>query len=1475
MVENAENEASTDNLYDNDESVSPTSNNNKKTEKISLSPHGYLSDLFFLWVFRFIRLCKSFDVNNIQLLLGKTETAKYMGKKLYKSWRYEIGSHSRQPSVLRSLFRVLGKNFALLAIWKVFWIFFTWCGAYWLLKQSILYIENYHDPQKKNEPEYAGHLYALGLLISSVISSICFHQLYIHGTKIGIQARAGLMVLIYRKSLKLSSLSNGIGNIVNLISNDCNRVAEICINFHFLWSSVIEALIIVIIALIEIGYSALPALFIIIFVLLPLQIFLPKYASTTSLKTTFAVTKRVQLMSEILTVMRLIKMYAWEKFFVKKVNEARENEMNLIKKALRYKTISFMIVFTAPMLTTFLCLITYQTLEKKQMKPAVTFTILSLFNTLRYPMTMLPTAIRSIIGAQVAFKRLDEFFILPEAEDYINYDSGKNKENVIEVVDGCFEWQGSENPAINNINLNIKHGQHAVIIGDFASCSTLIAAITGQIRLVSGNIDINGSIGYIPQEPWIINGTIQDNIIFGQSFNEERYNKIIDLCLLSRDISIFPQGDKTELTDRGANLSPSQRQKISIARCLYNEADLILIEDSFCVFEPQVAKLLFKNCVKEFLKDKAILFVTQQSQFLPECDTIIIIEDGEIVEQGSFEELKERQVSFSQLVNDEQIALDDELLDFNSNEEVTDSRARSVQEYLGLPSANNGDMTIHQLNNLQVEVTEATISKIIEKNQRSVLSGARVLSNNQETVHRTIEQNQLTMHSILDIDANINRQNETDITYKSMYKKAYISYIKSAIGIPLTILLLIFFIVVHSLRFISDYWLKYFIDKDMDNIYLLIYAGLTLGLVVGAMIRGFLFCSVIAKKSQSFHNGIFNSIMRAPMYFFDTTPLGLILAAFAKHLYLIDDYLPDTIFQFLHYFPFIVGTVIMVLIVVPYLWTVIIVFIFAVVVIRTYSRLSEHRLEQLESNSKAPLFLHLSTTLEGLFSIRVYRTQDRFTHLYKTLVDENHKALFSLMFVKTWVSFYIDIVASIFIYVAALFLILFKDSNFSLTEVTPSSTGLALSNVLQLLVFLQWLIRAISDIHGAMYSCSTLRMYTDHVPCEAPAIVNSNRPPEDWPSNGKIDFRNVVVRYYQYSIAVLKNITFSIRAHETVGVVGKSESGKTTLMMSLLRMVEASEGSIYIDGLNIRDMGLHDIRSRIAIIPQEPVLFAGTIRSNLDPFERLSDNEIWQALSDVHIAESIEEMPLKLETQIIENGRNFTLSQRLLFMIARAILLNTKIVVLDEPLAALDYETGELIQNTIWKCFENKTLIIIASQLSHIMKADRIMVLEGGRVTEFDTPYGLLSNPNGSFTRIIEQSGDLEAQKIKKDILSKFMPPKSNESGLHVMFKEDPNHVSKHANKLSQSSKPQSTPMPKSLENVFYNIRNNSETIKNTSSSSQNTGGYTNLLSLYINPNETKETKEENKPKTQEEIERDITNRRSDDFLRDNNIFIE
>jgi len=321
-------------------------------------------------------------------------------------------------------------------------------------------------------------------------------------------------------------------------------------------------------------------------------------------------------------------------------------------------------------------------------------------------------------------------------------------------------------------------------------------------------------------------------------------------------------------------------------------------------------------------------------------------------------------------------------------------------------------------------------------------------------------------------------------------------------------------------------------------------------------------------------------------------------------------------------------------------------------------------------------------------------------------------------------------------------------------------------------------------------------------------------------------------------------------------------------MMSLLRMVEASEGSIYIDGLSIKDMGLYDIRSRIAVIPQEPVLFAGTIRSNLDPFEKLSDDEIWKALKDVHIADSIEEMPLKLETPIIENGRNFTLSQRLLFMIARAVLLNTQIVVLDEPLAALDYETDELIQNTIWKCFENKTLIIIASQLSHIMRADRIMVLESGRIAEFDTPHGLLSNPHGAFSKIIEQSGDLEAQRLKKEILSKFTPPKSNESGLHVMFKEDPNHVNKHTNKINHN-KPQSTPMPKSLENVFFNITNSSETIKNIPSTSSHSGsGYTNLLSLYTNPNETIK-------KTNKEIERDITNKKSDDYLHDNDIYIE
>ncbi|KAJ3112113.1 Multidrug resistance-associated protein 5 [Physocladia obscura] len=390
------------------------------------------------------------------------------------------------------------------------------------------------------------------------------------------------------------------------------------------------------------------------------------------------------------------------------------------------------------------------------------------------------------------------------------------------------------------------------------------------------------------------------------------------------------------------------------------------------------------------------------------------------------------------------------------------------------------------------------------------------------------------------------------------------------------------------------------------------------------------------------------------------------------------------------------------------------------------------------------MFSHLSTTLEGLFSIRLYNAQDSFDTFNRGLIDADHKALYSLNVVKTVQAMYLDFISSLMIYFVALFVVV-------RTDIPASHAGLAVAHILQLLLFVQWLARLISNVHQAITSVGTVVQFSNQIPSEAVRHVPGNtRGRPFWPEYGAVEFKNVSLRYNRYGVAILKSVSFSISAGEKIGIVGRSGSGKSTLLVALLRITEYTEGDVYIDGVDIKTLGVADLRSRIAVIPQDPVLLTGTIRSNLDPFNRREDVEIWAALKSVHLGTKIEEFPSKLDTPIVENGRAFSLAERQFFCIARAILLKTKVVVFDEPTVAADSETDTLIQTTISENFADATVIILASRFRMIAETDRIMVMKDGKIVEFDTPLALLDNAKSKFSLMLNQAPDLDQDRLRR-----------------------------------------------------------------------------------------------------------------------------
>ncbi|KAF9183628.1 hypothetical protein BGZ51_003895 [Haplosporangium sp. Z 767] len=1446
-----------------------------------------------------------FDPDSIEL--QEEETAQYAGERLGEKWRQEELNYRNKASISRALMSAFGRPYLMLAFYKVFWIVFTYLGSYFFVNRLIQYVESTPADELATKPPTTAFLYALGLFLTCVGSSVCIQQVTAECTRIGVQVRAGLMALIYRKSLKLSSAHGGIGNIINLISNDCNRVAESFVNFHFLWSSALEILVVIALAFVELQIAALPAL-IILLLLFPIQYLLSFYTARMNAMATNSTTARIHIMSELLTAIKLIKFYAWESYFKDRVTRIRAKEMREHRKGMYLKITSFAIVFAAPVLTTLACISVYELMEERgvrgDVKASVVFTILSLFNTLRYPLIMLPIAVKTTLGALLSFDRLNGYLRQPEVEPLLinsdtdsrhdanrdgsmsasviadgvvmngsHFNSGDVKEMErkalrreidglhIYIKDADFGWPESQesNPTLKFVNMSVKPKELVAIVGDVGSGkSSTLAAIMGQIKLLAGDREVHGSLAYVPHDAWLLNATLKENILFGSPFDRKKYNDILRVCALNRDLTLLSAGDDTEIGERGINLSQGQRQRVSLARAVYSNADIMLLDDPLSGMDAQIGKHIFQECIKGYLANKTVIYVTNQLQHLQDCDHVIVMKSGSVEAQGTFKELMAKDVNLARIVDTSmeiedpdqiqelmsEIRLEPTIDDHGEGPSsptrltteknfdhqlslprtTTISRGESGRGYRfstdekadnelstitvrGLSNATkNGKMsssvhnrpnllaqrshsmsgtgtgisnnlsaneqTIHRLRELNAHtiqnqmLNEQTISRMIERNQMTILGSlgqnrlTAVATNREEnTMARAVERNQLTIHSLsgreggmagggpygerLDLGYGVKSRDE--VPGWSVVK----AYLRKGTGIGVSVAIAFLFLATHGLRIFSDYWLRFTVGPESIpdfHFYLSVYGGLVAAVVIGAFARAFLLSWVVFKKSLTYHDRIFRKIMRAPMSYFDVTPLARILNAFAKHLYVVDEVLPDSILQMLQYMPLALGAAVLVIVIVPWSAIAVVVLLGVVWVLLHFSSYTDERLKAMEAMTKGPIFAHMAATLDGLFSIRVYGAEKRFDAFNLKKIDDNHKALFAMMQVRSWLALYLDLVSSIFVLATSMFVVYFSRDG----SLDASQVGLAVTNALQLLIFGQWSLRMAGEIRSTKESVCQLELYGMNIPAEAPDHIPENKPPADWPSRGEIEFKKVVLRYQSYGVAVLKKVSFIVRPGEKIGVVGKMGSGKTTLLISLLRVVEAAEGKILIDNVDVLEIGLQDLRSKVAIIPQEPVLFVGTIRSNLDPFHRRTDQEIWAALDAAHLSENIKQnMPLKLETPIIENGRNFSLGQRQLFCIARAILFQSRILVLDEATSAVDLQTDLLIQETIKKNFANCTVLMIAHRLNTIIECDKILVMEDGRVVEFEHPTKLIENKDGYFHSLVSQSGPDAVARLK------------------------------------------------------------------------------------------------------------------------------
>ncbi|NXK44825.1 MRP1 protein, partial [Chauna torquata] len=1024
---------------------------------------------------------------------------------------------------------------------------------------------------------------------------------------------------------------------------------------------------------------------------------------------------RIKLMNEILNGIKVLKLYAWELAFREKVLEIRQKELKVLKKSAYLAAMATFTWVCAPFLVALSTFAVYVKVDKNNILDAQkAFVSLALFNILRFPLNMLPMVISSIVEASVSLKRLRVFLSHEELDpDSIIRGPVTDAEGSIIVKNATFSWSKTDPPSLNSINFTVPEGSLIAVVGQ-VGCgkSSLLSALLGEMDKKEGYVVVKGSVAYVPQQAWVQNATLEDNIIFGREMNERQYKRVVEACALLPDIEILPSGDRTEIGEKGVNLSGGQKQRVSLARAVYCNADIYLFDDPLSAVDAHVGKHIFENVIgpKGILKNKTRVLVTHAVNYLPQMDTILVMTDGEISEMGSYQELLKQDGAFAEFLRTYA----------NAEQSMENSDANSPSGKEGKPVENG------------VLVNEAP-GKLMHRQ----LSNSSTYS--RETGKSQHQSSTAELQKPLE-EKNSWKLTEADTAKTGRVKaKVYWDYMK-AIGLFISFLSIFLFMCNHIASLASNYWLSLWTDdpvmngtQQYTNVRLGVYGAL--GISQGIAVFGYSMVVSIGGifASRHLHLNLLHNVLRSPMSFFERTPSGNLVNRFSKEIDTIDSAIPPIIKMFMGSTFNVIGACIIILLATPIAAVIIPPLGLIYLLVQRFYVATSRQLKRLESVSRSPVYSHFNETLLGVSVIRAFEEQKRFIKQNDMKVDENQKAYYPSIVANRWLAVRLEYVGNCIVLFAALFAVIARN------KLSPGLVGLSVSYSLQITAYLNWLVRMSSELETNIVAVERVKEYAE-MEKEAEWSIEQTAPASTWPEEGKVEFRGYGLRYREDLDLVLKNINVTIKGGEKIGIVGRTGAGKSSLTLGLFRINEAAEGEIIIDGINIAKIGLHDLRFKITIIPQDPILFSGSLRMNLDPFDQHSDEDIWRSLELAHLKNFVSSLPDKLNHECAEGGENLSVGQRQLVCLARALLRKSKILVLDEATAAVDLETDNLIQSTIKSQFEECTVLTIAHRLNTIMDYTRVLVLDRGEVVECGSPDNLLQE-KGIFYSMAKDSG--------------------------------------------------------------------------------------------------------------------------------------
>uniref|UniRef100_A0A8C6Q3Q0 ATP-binding cassette, sub-family C (CFTR/MRP), member 9 n=1 Tax=Nothobranchius furzeri TaxID=105023 RepID=A0A8C6Q3Q0_NOTFU len=1189
---------------------------------------------------------------------------------------------------------------------------------------------------------------AVLLFLALILQRTFLQASYYVTIETGINLRGALLAMIYNKILRLSTsnMSMGdmtLGQINNLVAIETNQLMWFLFLCPNLWAMPVQIVMGVILLYYLLGWSALIGASVIV-LLAPVQYLIATKLADTQKCTLEHSTDRLKKTTEILKGIKLLKLYAWEDIFCDNVEQTRGKELTSLRTFAFYTSMSIFMNAAIPIAAVLATFVTHHFLDKTGPTSSEAFAALALFHILVTPLFLLSTVVRFAVKALVSVQKLSEFLQSDEIGDdswrngdiSVSLDSGKKllgmvtinrkqpmryqmdnyeqpsrrllrptetEDVAVKVSNGSFTW-GNNLLTLSDINIRIPTGQLTMVVGQ-VGCgkSSLLLAMLGEMQAIDGRVfwskestrsgfcKNRNSVAYAAQKSWLLNATVEENITFGSPFNKQRYKAVIDACSLQPDIDLLPFGDQTEIGERGINLSGGQRQRICVARALYQNTNIVFLDDPFSALDIHLSDHLMQEGILKFLQDdkRTVVLVTHKLQYLIHADWIIAMKDGSVLREGT---LKDIQTHDTELYDHWKTLMN-----------------RQDQE--------------------------------LEKDSQTTLE--------RKTLRRAFYSRE-PKNQIDDEDEEEEEEEEDDDNFSTTTNrrskipwKVCWCYLSSG-GFFMVFLMVSSNFLKHSVIVAIDYWLALWTSSKTneslnsgsdDSYYLPVFialcaAGITLCFITSLAVE---FLGLSA--ATNLHHNLLNKIIHAPIRFFDVTPLGQILNRFSADTNIIDQHIPPTLESLTRSTLLCLSAIGVIASITPTFLIALVPLAVAFYFIQKYFRVASKDLQDLDDSTQLPLLCHFSETAEGLTTIRAFRHEARFKQRMLELTDTNNTAYLFLSAANRWLEVRTDYLGAVIVLTAAVASILSFQYGYPLANV--GLVGLGLTYALTVTNYLNWVVRNLADLEVQMAAVKKVNSFLSTESENYEGSMDSSQVPENWPHDGEIKIHDLCVRYDPMLKPVLKHVSAYIKPGQKVGICGRTGSGKSSLSLAFFNMVDIFEGKIVIDGIDICKLPLQTLRSRLSIILQDPVLFSGSIRFNLDPERTCTDDRLWEALEIAQLKNMVKALPGGLDAMVTEGGENFSVGQRQLFCLARAFVRKSSILIMDEATASIDMATENILQKVVMTAFSDRTVVTIAHRVHTILTADLVIVMKRGVILESGTPDALLEQEDGMFASFV------------------------------------------------------------------------------------------------------------------------------------------